>query len=111
MTTIVKKYANESLHDWANRTLTPTELDSFNAAFDANTARWQNYVDQGMISVNPFMQEVYISALNETVSVQIGDKTIISPEYTLEDVTLAPEWKPWLDRYLSEVNAPEITIE
>ena len=111
MTTIVKYYAAETLVDWANRTLSESELLEFNTAFTLNHTQWAEYMSQNLASVEPIYQDVYISELNETVSVQVGERTRLAPGVTIEDIALEETWRPWLDRYISEVNAPEVTIE
>ena len=111
MTTIVKYYPAESMDDWAKRTLTSSELAAFNTAFTLNHARWDGYVTQNLVSVEPIYQDVYVPVLNETVSTQVGDRTTLAPGVTLEDITLDETWRPWLDRYIAETNPPGVTIE
>jgi hypothetical protein len=111
MTTIVKYYAAESIEEWADRTLDSSELVAFNTAFTLNHNLWAGYEEQNLISFTPIYQDVYIAELNETVSIRVGERTILAPGVTLADLPLDETWRPWLDRYISEVNAPEVTIE
>ena len=111
MTTIVKYYPSESILDWANRTLTPSELVEFNTAFTLNHTRWVGYAEQNLVSFTPIYQDVYVAELNETVSTQIGERTTLALGVTLADVTMDPTWAPWMDRYMLEVQAPEVTVE
>jgi hypothetical protein len=111
MTTIVKYHAAESIEEWANRTLSSGELVAFNTAFDLNHALWIGYAEQNLVSFTPIYQDVYSAELNETVSTQVGERAMLAAGVTLEDVTLEETWRPWLDRYMSEVNAPEVIIE
>ena len=57
------------------------------------------------------MQDVLVPSLGQTVTVQIGDETTISPGYSLSDVTMDPSWASWYDRYIAETNPPPVTFE
>ena len=111
MTTIVKHYHTESVTEWAVRTLNPTDLAAFNAAFAIGQTRWEEYTSQGRITVQPIMQDVLVPSLGQTVTVQIGDETTISPGYSLSDVTMDPSWASWYDRYIAETNPPPVTFK
>lgn len=111
MTTIVKYYAAESIDDWANRTLDSNELVAFNTAFTLNHNLWARYQEQNLVSFEPIMQDIYVAELNETVSTKVGERTILAAGVTLADLQLEETWRPWLDRYMSETQAPEVTIE
>lgn len=112
MTTIVKYEASESITDWANRTLSADELLEFHTAFNLNHAQWLGYqIEQKILTADPIYEDVYVPELNETVSVKVGERTTLAAGVTLQDVTLHESWRPWLDRYMFEVNAPEVTIE
>ena len=111
MTTIVKYYAAESIDEWADRTLDSSELVAFNTAFTLNHNLWVGYEEQNLVSFTPIYQDVYIAELNETVSIRVGERATLAPGVTLSDVTMDPSWAPWLDRYMLEVQAPEITLE
>jgi hypothetical protein len=111
MTTIVKHYHTESINEWAVRTLNPTDLAAFNAAFAINQTRWEEYASQGRITIQPIMQDVLVPSLGQTVTVQIGEETAIAAGYSLSDVTTDPSLIPWLDRYTSETNPPPVTFK
>jgi hypothetical protein len=111
MTTIVKYYHTESADEWAARTLNPTDLAAFNAAAVSNRTRWEEYAAQGRITIEPILEDVYVPASGHTVSITIGEKTIIAAGFSLSDVTLDPLWVPWLDRYNAETNPPAVTIQ
>lgn len=111
MTTIVKHYHTESINEWAERTLNPAELAEFNAALAINNTRWEEYANQGRITVQPIMQDVVVPSLGHTVTVQIGEETTIAAGYSLSDVTTDPSLLPWLDRYTSETNPPPVTFK
>jgi hypothetical protein len=111
MTTIVIHYHTESINEWAVRTLNPTDLAAFNAAFATNNTRWEEYASQGRITTQPIMKDVLVPSLGQTVTVKIGEETTISSGYSLSDVTMDPSWAAWLDRYTSETNPPPITFK
>ena len=111
MTSIVKYYAAESIEEWADRTLDSSELVAFNTAFTLNHNLWVGYEEQNLVSFTPIYQDVYIAELNETVSTQVGERATLAPGVTLADLVLEETWRPWLDRYMLETQAPAVTLE
>ena len=103
---IYERYNNvESPTDWAQRVLTPQELVQFNNAFDLNTKLWISYEDAGLIENNTIRYKVYSYTYNRDIDILIGEQLVDSGQGNL---TVAPEYTPWLNRYLADVGAPVV---
>ena len=106
------RYYNEITPDaWAAQTLNSDELAQFQAARTENTSLWLNYATQGLISVVPIMQDVYVSELDQTIQVQVGDRVVLAAGVTPANLLLALSWGEWLARYTSEVNPTPVIFE
>jgi hypothetical protein len=111
MSQYVKYYNEITPVKWAVQTLNSDELAQFQAAQTENNSLWTNYATQGLISTVPIMQDVYVSELDQTIQVQVGERVVLAAGVTPADLLLAPAWAVWLERYTSEVNPTPVIFE
>ena len=103
---IYERYNNvESPMDWAQRVLTPQELVQFNNAFDLNTELWETYRTTGLITKSTIRFTVHSYTYNRNINIPIGEQLVDTGQ---ENLTVAPEFRPWLERYLADVSNPVV---
>jgi hypothetical protein len=99
MSKYIRYYNNNNPDEWATQNLTPEELAQFQQAEAENNALWQTYTDQGLISVHPIYESVYVPEIGQTVQVQTGEEVRLAPGVVPEDIPMAASWEYWLSMY------------
>ena len=111
MADYVRYYDKITPDTWAAETLNSDELFQFQEAQTENDNLWTNYETQGLVSKVAIMQDVYVSELDQSVQVQVGERVVLASGTTPADLLLAVSWAPWLERYTTEVNHTPVIFE
>jgi hypothetical protein len=100
MSTITRYYNNEpdNVTKWAQENLTPEELSSFNSAWQENLDLWTSYRVNGLLTVTPIYESIYVEELTTNVDIQVGETITLAPGISQQDITVAPSWDYWLTR-------------
>ena len=97
------------MEEWANTTLDPAELTLFNSAFADNNQLWESYRAQGyIISTSEVYETSYSQTYNLSVEIDIAQKIIVLNNTGSTDITMAPSFVQWVDRYDAEVGNPVV---
>jgi hypothetical protein len=84
--------------EWLNNNLSAEELLDYNAALDKNSQIWGSYESQGLITLEPIYETVYIPEINENIDVKIGEKLVLSPGVSPSQLQMHPDYAEWLNR-------------
>ena len=106
MSSYTRFYRQPTIEQWAQNSLTPSELVDFNAALQDNNSKWNQYVVDGLITIEPIYETVNNQELGEPVQVRVGDKVVLAPTTSVSDLTMADNYRYWLDRFYEE-NGPD----
>ena len=106
MNAYVRFYRQLSIEDWAKMVLSPEELIDFQTSLEENQQLWQQYKDTGLITVEPIYETFSISALSDSVQLQVGEKVVLSPTTSTSNLVIADRYRYWLDRFYEE-NGPD----
>ena len=91
-----------TIHNWAVATLTSDELDQYIMAESRNNALMQSYIDAGLMTQEALTETVFVSAIGQSITIPIGQKTTLAPGVTVLDIPIDPEYGAWHARYSSD---------
>lgn len=113
MSQITRYYNNgeENMVQWAQANLTPEEYIDFTNSLNENTQLWETYVLNGLITVTPVFESVYIDELDTNIDVQVGENIQLAPGVTKNDVPVAYSWGFWLARIPAEILTDELVYQ
>ena len=106
MSSYVRYFIEPTIQQWAAASLTTEEFADFEKAWDENSDQWDQYAANGLIEVVPIYETVYDSILMSEITIQVGDKTILLPGTSINDLYLTERYRHWHDRFAAE-NGPE----
>ena len=93
-----------SNREWAESTLTGHELENFYEAEQRNLALTKHYIDTGLMQQESVTETVYVSSIGASITVPVGQKTILAPGVTILDIPIDPEFGAWHARYTGAPN-------
>jgi hypothetical protein len=93
-----------TIREWAESSLTAEELADFYEAEKRNSALTKHYIDSGLYQQESITETVYVPAIGASITVPIGQKTILAPGVTILDIPIDPEFSVWHARYTSDPN-------
>lgn len=103
MSSYTRFYKHPTIQEWAESSLSPTELNDFQNAFQENSELWAQYTQSGLISVEPIYETVTDSILENSINVQVGEKVVLSPGTSAADLHIAESYQYWLNRFNTAV--------
>lgn len=106
MSSYVRYYREPTIEQWAQNSLTAEELVDFNTALQENNSLWNQYITNGLISIEPIYDTVNDQELNEPLQVKIGEKVVLGPTTSISNLHMADRYRYWLDRFYEE-NGPD----
>lgn len=93
-----------TIREWAQTVLTGEELENFYEAEKRNLALTKHYIDIGLMQQESLTETVYVPSIDKSITVSIGQKTILAPGVTILDIPIDPEFGAWHARYTSDPN-------
>ncbi len=93
----------KTILDWAQENLSPTEMTQFNAAYQANTNLFNTYQSQNLIEYEKVTSQTYLPSLNQTIDVVVGEKTILAPGVTVDQIPMHPDYIQYYNRWSADV--------
>jgi hypothetical protein len=102
MSSYVRYYIEPTIQQWAKTSLTAEEFEDFENAMKENEQLWDQYITDGLIQIVPIYDTVYDPILSSEITIEAGDKTILMPGTSIEDLHTAERYKYWQNRFVEE---------
>ena len=106
MSSYVRYYIEPTIEQWAKQSLTAEEFADFENASEENKNQWNQYIANGLIQVVPIYETVYDPILSSEITIEAGNKTILSSGTSINDLHMTERYRYWQDRFVTE-NGPE----
>lgn len=74
------------------------DYEQYHRAFLLNLQLWDDYLNQGLYTIETVHENIFIPELNESVDIPVGTQNVLAPDVQPSQLQLHPEFLVWRAR-------------